>query len=227
MNQPSDEINLDDFLISSQMCDSDNPELIQKAQNLTKNLPNDKEKAIKIFYFLRDKILYKINPYFKSASDTLQTGYGDCMSKSHLQIAMLRAVKIPARFHIIYLKFDVLKPFFPGWINKRSSSKVVHHAFCECFLNGNWIACDSTFDKMLLDGARSKGLIDQDEFSQIDWDGEHGLEQHFQWKIDEKGTFAIIDEIRENIKKKKNPPKFMVNFITFFLNRRINTVRKK
>ncbi len=228
MNQPSGDIDLDDYLVSSPLCDSYNPVLIQKAQDLTKNLLNDKEKAIKIFYFLRDQILYKINPFFKSASDILQMGYGDCVSKSHLQIAMLRSIKIPSRFHMIHLKFDVLKPFFPGWINKIPSSKVVHHSFCKCFLNGKWIACDCTFDKMLLDGARSKGLIkEQNAYSQIDWDGEHDLEALSQWKIDDKGTFTTIDEIRENKKKKGNPPKFIVKFFTFFINRSINKVRKK
>ncbi len=181
MNQPSNKIDLDDYLVSSPLGDSNNVELIQKTQDLTNNLPNDKEKAIKIFYFLRDKFLYKTDPFFKSASDTLQKGYGDCASKSHLQIAMLRAIKIPARFHIIYLKFDVLKPFFPKWINEISASRVVQHSFCECFLNGKWIACDSTFDKMLLDGARSKGLIkEQNAYSQIEWDGEHDLEALIQ-----------------------------------------------
>ena len=228
MNQPSGEINLDDYLVSSPLCDSDNLELIQKTQDLTNNLPNDKEKAIKIFYFLRDNFLYKTDPFFKSASDTLQKGYGDCASKSHLQIAMLRTIKIPARFHIIYLKFDVLKPFLPWWINKLSASRVVHHSFCECFLNGKWIACDSTFDKMLLDGARSKGLIkEQNAYSQIEWDGEHDLEALIQWKIDDKGFFATIDENRENIKKKNTPQKYITNIFNFFINRSINKVIKE
>ena len=228
MNQPSGEIDLDDFLVSSPLCDSDNLELIQKAQDLTNNLPNDKEKAIKIFYFIRDKFLYKTDPFFKSASDTLQKGYGDCVSKSHLQIAILRAIKIPARFHIIYLKFDVLMPFFPRWINERSASKVVHHSFCECFLNGKWIACDCTFDKMLLNGARSKGLIkEQNAYSQIDWDGEHDLELLSKWKIDDGGTFTTIDENREKVKKENTPPRFITNIVNFFINRSINKVRKE
>ena len=228
MNQPSGEIDLDDFLISSPLCDSDNPDLIQKAQDLTKNLPNDKEKAIKIFYFLRDKIPFNSNQYFKSASEVLQMGYGDCLSKSNLQIAMLRAIKIPARFNIIILKNEVLKPFFPKWAYKRISEEDIHHAICECFLDGKWIDCDSTFDRMLLDGARSKGLIEEKNmFSQIDWDGEHNVEALSHLKIGEVGIYATFDKIWEKARKEDIPPKFIGKIGEFIINRHINKIRKK
>ncbi len=218
-------VNLDDYLKSSKMCDSDNPIIIQKAQNLTNEVSSDKEKAIAIFNYIRDDVEFFMDPYFETASNTLKAVKGFCASKANLQVALLRAVNIPARYHIFHVKKELMKPFMPNWLLKFFPDNIDHHPTCECYLNEKWIACDATFDKKLIEGAKKKENLNQEAFPQIDWDGENNLNTLYPWKVAEEGYFASLDEFWRATIKRCYSPKFMMKILLPFGNKYMKKVR--
>ena len=225
MELKNENVNIDEFLKPTNMCDFDNPIIIQKAHNLTDNSSTDKEKAIAIFNYIRDEILFFFDPYFKTASNTLKKGGGFCMSKANLQVALLRAINIPARYHIVHLKADCTNPLFPKWYVKNSPPIIDHHSTCECYLNGKWIACDAALDKDLIKGAKAKGLYDQESFPQIDWDGENDLEIFNPWKVAEVGYFSNLDDFWSDTIKRCYSPKFITKIFLPFGNKSIKSAR--
>ena len=81
---------------------SDNPEIIQFAHSVIGGEKSELEKAVQIFYAVRDQILY--NPYCLSlkkerykASFVLAKGEGFCIQKAILLAALSRAVELPCR----------------------------------------------------------------------------------------------------------------------------------
>jgi len=225
MESKTENVNLDDYLKPTKMCDSDNQIVIRKAQVLTGSAPTEKEKAKAIFYFIRDEIEFLIDPYFKTASNTLKKAHGFCVSKSNLQIALLRAINIPARYHIVHLNADCTKPLFPNWIVKNSPPIIDHHPICECYLNGKWIACDTTLDKDLIEGVIAKGLYDKEFFPRIDWDGENDLEIFNPWKVADVGYFTNLDDFWSDTIKRCYSPKFIMKIILPFENKSIKSIR--
>ncbi len=94
---------MEKYLKCTEVVDCDSQVIKKKAIALTKGLKTDKEKAIALFYFVRDNIKY--NPYdsadryeYSIASATLKRGYGLCFQKAAVLVAMCRALGIPARF---------------------------------------------------------------------------------------------------------------------------------
>ncbi len=216
---------LEDYLKPTKMCDSNTPDIISKAGNLTKMALTDKEKAMAIFDYVRDEIDFIMDPYFQTASNTLKKGIGFCVGKSNLQIAMLRAIKIPARYHIVHLDKECLDPFLLAWVSKQFPPIIDHHPICECYLNGKWVACDTTFDKAFIEGAKKQGYLDPELFSQLDWDGENDLNIFKQWSVAEVGYFANLDEFWQDTIKRCYSPKFMIKFALFFANKHLRSIR--
>jgi len=95
-------MNIDNNLISTDFIDSDNSEIIHFANEAIGSEQDQTQKAIKLYYAVRDSIRY--DPYRiqlthsgLKASTTLTQGYGYCVSKAVLLAATGRAVGIPSR----------------------------------------------------------------------------------------------------------------------------------
>jgi transglutaminase-like putative cysteine protease len=88
------------YLSSSDLIDSDHPEVIARAKDLATGHGNELDVARRCFEFVRDEIRhswdFKQNPVTCKASDVLLHGTGYCFAKSHLLAALLRANAIPA-----------------------------------------------------------------------------------------------------------------------------------
>lgn len=217
----------EEYLKATRMCDSNHPTIIQKAQELTKNASSDKEKAIKIFYFVRDEIPFLMDPFVKSASNTLKKGYGFCIPKTNLQIALLRALGIPARFHIIYLKKDFLKPLITAKLYSLIPENAENHPYCECYIGERWISCDTLFDKPLLEGAKNKKVISQDLYTQIDWNGENDMFLFSQVTVKDEGILPNLDELWKKFKKKYYSPTILAYLFFMKSNKLMNSLRTK
>lgn len=85
------------FLSSTKMVQSDNPELLRLAQELTKDSRTEYEAVTRILNWVVDHVRYTYNPPQYDALYTLKTGKGNCQNFAHLSMALLRAVGIPAR----------------------------------------------------------------------------------------------------------------------------------
>lgn len=112
---------------SYDLIDYKNPEIIAKANEITKDCENDQEKVKKIFNFVQD-LNYEYNGEENSASWALKNMRGDCTEFSFLFIALCKASGIEAR------------PVW-GWL-PRDDSKV-SHSWAEFYL-GEWYSVDPT-----------------------------------------------------------------------------------
>jgi transglutaminase-like putative cysteine protease len=137
------------YLKCTEVVDCDSATIRKKARELTKGLKIDREKAIALFYFVRDTIKY--NPYdsadryeYSIASATLKRGFGLCFQKAAVLIAMCRAVGIPARFGFADIKNHLMSERFQQMMC--GSNILVYHGFAEIYLDGKWVIATPAFD---------------------------------------------------------------------------------
>ncbi|MCK4698093.1 MAG: transglutaminase family protein [Dehalococcoidia bacterium] len=167
---------LQQYLRPTEFCEPDHPEIQQVTAKVIEGTKTPKEAAIKIYLFIRDEIKYGMTEP-KSSIEVLHDKVGFCWTKSNLQVAMLRAAKILARYRV--------EPFHPlggAYILPEEFWEFVWetepiHGLAEVYLDDKWIGCDATVDKDL----RPSAL-------RIDWDGEHDLSVVSPWRKSISGT---------------------------------------
>jgi len=106
----------EEYLVSSEYIDWNHPEVIVKAQELSRGDLSQSDIVRNCFEFVRDEIKHswdhQLNPVTCKASDVLVYGTGYCYAKSHLLAALLRANDIPAGLCYQRLTIDDDQPPF-------------------------------------------------------------------------------------------------------------------
>jgi transglutaminase-like putative cysteine protease len=139
------------YLKPTEAIDSEHETIRKVAKELTSNCVNEAEKAVKLFYFVRDSIsynVYMISVYLEDfkASTVLQRGKGYCVQKAVLLTALARAAGIPSR--LVFAKIRNQRA--PAHLIERMGTNVFpRHGYNQFFLNGKWISAAATFDKEL------------------------------------------------------------------------------
>jgi len=91
-----------EYLKCTDVVDWKHPEVLSKAQNLTKGIDSPRNMAKVCFEWVRDEIKhiddYDISTVTCKASEVLEAKSGICYAKSHLLAALLRAASISAGF---------------------------------------------------------------------------------------------------------------------------------
>lgn len=217
-----------EYLGPTNLCDCDNAELQHRAGEIVRGAEDPKERAIKIFYFVRDEIPYGMDYPNAKASRTLRKGLGYCYNKTNLQMALLRSVDIPSRCHYVLQSIDLLEPIIPGLIYERMP-KVAGHPWCECYLSGEWIACETVLDEALYKANLSKGLITKEQIPSIDWDGQSNLVTLKPWIVEDVGIFPSLDDMTREVGKRGEtapPSNKLFGWLIFYLtNLRIKKIR--
>src|ERR1044072_6501162 len=90
------------YLRPTRFIDSDHSKVIEYASTRTSASKSDREKAVDLYYAVRDEILYDpyhliLDPTVISASQTIERGRGYCIEKSLVLCAAGRAMGIPSR----------------------------------------------------------------------------------------------------------------------------------
>ena len=160
--------NLDIYLQPTKFFDFNKKFVRDKAFEITEGLETEKEKAIALFYWVRDEIKYNMHTYIPSmkanfkASVTLRRKNGFCVSKSVLLSSFARAIGIPASIHLVDL------------INHKISQKIIdfmgtnvmhYHGYSELYLNNKWVKLTPSFD--------SKTAIKGGFIPMVEFDGEN------------------------------------------------------
>lgn len=166
------------YLRPTHFIDSGHPAVISFAQAAAGNAGRDVDRAIGIFYAVRDQIKY--DPYsldlsrdkFK-ASVVLEKRFGYCVEKALLLAAAARALGIPGRLRFAdvrnHLTTQRLKEIM-------QTDLFIYHGYTEMFLSGRWVKATPTFNLSLCDRFAVKPL---------DFDGEHDAIFH---EFDRKGN---------------------------------------
>ena len=133
-----------------------------------------KDKAIRLFYAVRDSIRYdpytiSMDPSLYKASSVLAAGSGFCLPKANLLIACARAAGIPAGIGLA----DVKNHLCTERLRRMMGGKEIflHHGFAVLHIDGEWIKAAPAFNIE---------LCDRFDVLPTDFDGEsHALFQQF------------------------------------------------
>ncbi len=116
----------------------------QKAQELTRGLTRDEDKAKAIFYYVEDKTRYVaielgLSAYQpRPASRTLANQYGDCKDMATLLVSMLRSVGISA--YPVLLRVQPVQPIQ----DELPAPSAFNHAICLAEIDGKKYWLDAT-----------------------------------------------------------------------------------
>ena len=154
----------EEYLEPTEFIDSDSPEIREFARKAVDGAQTDREKAVKLYYAVRDGIYYdpyRIDPSRRGfkASTILKQGYGYCVAKAIVLTAVLRAEGIPCKLHFA----DVRNHLTTERLKKlMQTDTFYHHGYNDIWLDGRWIKVTPTFNLSLCEKFRVKPL---------DWDG--------------------------------------------------------
>jgi transglutaminase-like putative cysteine protease len=196
----------EEYLRPTEFIDSEAFVIKTFAEEAVKGAGTDVEKAIKLYYAVRDGIYY--DPYriettresFK-ASIILTKGYGYCVAKAIVLAAVCRAQGIASRLHFA----DIRNHLTTERLKKIMQTDIFsYHGYNDLFLEGRWVKVTPTFNKSLCERFRVKSLdfdgVNDAVFHPFDMEGRRHMEY-----ITDHGSFADVPY-----------EKIMETFITFY-----------
>ncbi|MFT5137997.1 MAG: transglutaminase-like putative cysteine protease [Arenicella sp.] len=187
------ESDLKSYLLPSDCINSDDPRIIKQAQTLVKGLNTDTERAIALYYFVRDSFYY--NPYTASveietlrATHVLAAGQGWCVSKAVLLAALCRAAGIPAKLGFA----DVVNHLSTEKLRQTMSTEVFYfHGYCSIYLNQKWVKATPAFNLSLCEKFKLLPLefngVDDSLYHRFDQEGNRHMEY-----IRERGEYLDV-----------------------------------
>jgi len=204
---------MEDFLKETEYCDFSHSKIKSVSQKITENLKDDREKAVAIFYWVRDEIYYRVGLWNQKASKTLEEKKGTCTNSANLFIALCRSVGIPAGYYVLRVKGQqYFGPIVPKLLKKTISKESVHiHA--GVYLNNKWVKCDPSDDFEI--SQKTSHLNPQSKL--IEWDGKKDavLNLEHEHIIKEEGPLANIDN--KISKKPKTAKGIIIKIANYYI----------
>jgi transglutaminase-like putative cysteine protease len=139
---------MEKFLQSTPYIDCDEASVKERALTLVRGISSPRDKAIRLFYGVRDGIKYTIygkrsQPEHFRASSILAAGEGYCVQKAILLVALARAASIPARLRLAAIRSHIVPKEL---LEKRGSNLFPYHGYSDLFIEGAWVKATPTFD---------------------------------------------------------------------------------
>ena len=154
------------YLSPTYAIDSDQESIVAMAGDLTRDCSDNMEKAVALFYFVRDSIHYNVfmisvfQEDFK-ASRVLEWKKGYCVQKAVLLTALGRAAGIPSRMAFA----KITNHRVPAHIyEKLGVNTFPRHGYNQFFLDGHWVTASATFDR---------GLCEKNGLPVVEFDGKN------------------------------------------------------
>ncbi|RLC20805.1 MAG: transglutaminase [Deltaproteobacteria bacterium] len=136
------------YLDPTPIIDSDHPAVIEYARTTAGTSGDPVEKAVKIYYAVRDGIRY--DPYYPfylpehyRASNILKSGRGYCVCKASLLCALGRACRIPSRVGFANVRNHLATRQLLEFLG---TDLFVWHGYVEFYLEGKWVKATPAFD---------------------------------------------------------------------------------
>ena len=140
-------------LETGEFVDSAAPNIVAFARKTCEGATDDVTRAVRLYYAVRDGIVY--TPYcdFKSletfrASACLERGSGFCVAKAALLAAAARAAGIPARVGFADVRNHLTTPRLRQLMG---TDVFYYHGYAELYLDGKWVKATPAFDRGLCD----------------------------------------------------------------------------
>lgn len=184
---------LSDFLSATKYCDKDHPEIQELAKRIGNGCGGDQVRsAIEIFNWVREEVKYAFDFWNVKASETLRKRFGMCANKANLQVALLRAIDIPAGYVILRIKKEAIRTIANDEIYSKSSDLIVH-VYCCVFMNGEWISADASVDREIYEAA----YANVPNWDYVQWNGNKHLLIPSEYIIDVSLPCASIDHFMD------------------------------
>ena len=142
---------METYLQPTEFLNYDDESVREFAERNTVGAVTEKEKAVKLYYAVRDGFQY--NPNILNlrregltASDLLKRNRGYCVEKAVLLAAAVRAVGIPSRLSFYIVKNHIATDKLEKILKK---DYLVFHGAAELFLDGKWLKTTPAFNKKL------------------------------------------------------------------------------
>lgn len=152
--------NRQEYVLPSLTVDSDHPSVIAFAKSHAGDATTDREKAIRLFYAVRDGIRYdpysiEMTPEALKASRTLAAGKAWCVPKAALLAACCRVMGIPARLGFA----DVRNHLSTARMRETMKTDIFYwHGYTDIFLGGTWVKATPAFNIELCERFRIRPL---------------------------------------------------------------------
>ncbi len=201
------------YLSPTFFIDSDNQTIVDYANSVVQKASSEKEKAIHLYYAIRDDIYY--DPYSISvsteklkASYTLAAKAGFCVAKAILLAAVSRAIGIPSRLGFAdvknHLTTETLKELM-------ETDVFTYHGYTELFLDEKWVKATPAFNRSLCEKFHIKPLEFEGEQDSIFHQYDKKGNKHMEY-INDHGQYADVP-LEEMIGSyRKHYPKMMAFF---------------
>lgn len=181
------------YLEPTYFIDSDSPSIIEYASKRCRRIDSAKDKAIALYYGVRDDIRY--DPYSMEdkqesvrASFTLKKRSGFCVPKAVLLTAVLRAQGIPARLGFADVKNHLATQRLLALMD---IDLFVYHGYVEIFINAGWVKATPAFNLTLCQHFHVKPLdfdgVHDSLFHEFDTQGNRHMEY-----VSDHGTFSDL-----------------------------------
>jgi transglutaminase-like putative cysteine protease len=197
-------MNLELYLTPGEFIDSGEAEVRAFAQSEVGGASDDVSRAVKLYYAVRDKILYdpyyfgEARPYFR-ASDCLRAKRGFCIPKAALLAAGARSVGIPARVGYAdvrnHLSTKKLLELIGGDL-------FIWHSFTELYLEGQWVKATPAFNLRLCERFGVRPLEFSGRHDSLFHEYDHGGRRHMEY-VCQRGDYQDVpyEEIIADFKK--------------------------
>lgn len=174
------------YLNPTWFIDSDHPEVVAYAERVCAGAADNKERAVRLFYAIRDDIRY--NPYAMvedpahlKASTVLAAGEGYCVPKAVLMAAAARVVGIPSRLGFA----DVTNHLTTEKLSSlMDDPRFLYHGYAEIWLGGRWLKVTPTFNLALCERFGVKSMEFDGESDALLQEFDQAGNKHMEYLFD-------------------------------------------
>jgi transglutaminase-like putative cysteine protease len=184
---------LDQYLKSTDIIDSDHPDIRSFAKETLSDAKDPVDKAVRLYYAVRDGIRY--DPYYPfylpehyRASNVLKLRRGFCIPKVSLLCAVGRASGIPARAGFATVRNHLATKQLLDFLG---SDLFVFHGYTEFFLEGKWIKATPAFNRELCERHGAEPLEFNGREDSI-FQSFNADKQRFMEYVEFQGSYADI-----------------------------------
>ncbi|MBN1383215.1 MAG: transglutaminase domain-containing protein [Deltaproteobacteria bacterium] len=142
---------MEEYLKATAAIEADHPLIRAKADELAGDCQSARDKALRLFTFVRDQIPYNLfmismHPDDFRASFVLEAGKGYCVQKAVLLCALARSAGIPSRLALAGIRNHRIPKSLKARLGR---NEFPGHGYNQFLLDDHWVSAAATFDTAL------------------------------------------------------------------------------
>ena len=192
-SNPNNAENFQPYLDPNTFVDSDHHEVIAYAQRVGGRDGTDLEKAVRLYYGVRDDFRYdpygvEMTEHGMKGSSVIERGDGFCITKGALMAAACRVLDIPARLGFADVRNHLASK---RMVELMQTDLFVYHGYVEIWLEGKWVKATPAFNLSLCEKFGTLPLEFDGRRDSVFHPLDAAGNQHMEY-ITDHGTFADI-----------------------------------